>query len=134
MSGPGFAHFLCHCKNCRHFNAASPVAVVGYPDNGQAVKVLEGEEFIKAAKRTAEQEKMNSSEGFSRNFCCQCGSGLWNKINGKALMVFAGNIEKFPFNTTAHVNYENATLRIKDGVVKYKAFPPPYGSGEVAEE
>ena len=49
--------------------------------------------------------------------------------------VYGALLQGFKFNPTAHVNYENAILRIKDGLPKFKDFPTEFGgSGAMLDE
>ena len=49
--------------------------------------------------------------------------------------VYAAVIPDFPFRPAVHVNYQEATLRILDGLPKLKDFPAEMGgSGETLPE
>ena len=49
--------------------------------------------------------------------------------------VYAAVIPEFPFEAGVHVNYQEAVLRIKDGVTKMKDMPAEMGgSGETVAE
>ncbi|NCX54985.1 MAG: GFA family protein, partial [Rhodobacterales bacterium] len=49
--------------------------------------------------------------------------------------VYGALIQNFSFTPTAHINYGNSILKIKDGLPKFKDFPSDFGgSGELLEE
>ena len=49
--------------------------------------------------------------------------------------VYGALVQNSSFTPTAHINYGNSILKIKDGLPKFKDFPSDFGgSGELLEE
>ena len=50
-------------------------------------------------------------------------------------MLFSGVSRNFDFKPAHHVNYENRTVSVKDGLPKFKDFPNEFnGTGEILPE
>jgi hypothetical protein len=92
-----------------------------------AVKITRGADNIGSYNRTP-----NSS----RKWCKICGGHIFSDHPGMGLIdVYAAVIPDFPFRPAVHVNYQEATLRIRDGLPKLKDFPAEMGgSGETLPE
>lgn len=64
VEGEPFTHALCHCSDCRRHAGAPMVGWTMYPQN--ALKVTQGETKV-----------YESSENGRRQFCPNCGTGLF---------------------------------------------------------
>jgi len=117
----------CHCNRCRSFTGAPVNAVALWPR--AAVRVVEGADAVRPS-RTAQ-----GSEG-GRTFCGQCGGALGCDLLAIGMVdIFAGLVPALEFAPTMHLNYENAVLRIADGLPKLRDMPERSGgSGEVLPE
>lgn len=124
-TGAPFAMGFCHCKDCRAWSAAPVNAfTLWQPD---AVEVTQGEDSLVTYKHT---------EASHRKSCAKCGGHLLtDHPPGNFVDVYAAVLPGLEFEPALHVNYESATLRIRDGLPKLKDFPAEMGgSGETLPE
>jgi len=115
----------CHCESCRHWSAGPVNAFTLWkPD---AVRVTQGADEIATYEKTAKSR---------RKWCKRCGGHLFTEHPDWQLTdVYAAVIPGFPFEAGVHVHYQEAVLRIHDGVQKQKDLPKEMGgSGEVIAE
>lgn len=124
-TGAPFAMGYCHCKDCQAW-AAAPVNAftLWQPD---AVKVTKGNEYLSG---------YNKTENSTRQYCTKCGGHVMtHHPNAEFTDVYAAILPGLAFEPAVHVNYESATLRVKDGLPKMKDFPAEMGgSGETLPE
>jgi hypothetical protein len=114
----------CHCANCRRYSGA-PVAsfTLWKPEN---VKITKGEQFL---------GKFKNSEISNRRYCTKCGTHVMIDHPTLGLTDTRTPIPGIAFKPTAHLNYEETVLRIRDGLPKLKDFPKEFGgSGQVLPE
>jgi len=115
----------CHCESCRHWSAG-PVNAFSLwkPD---AVKVTKGADGIAGYSKTPRSH---------RKWCKACGGHLFTEHpHWELIDVYAALIPDLPFEPGVHVNYQEAVLRIHDGVPKQKDLPKEMGgSGELLAE
>ncbi|SDZ77521.1 GFA family protein [Microbulbifer marinus] len=125
VSGEPAAMGYCHCESCRHWSAGPVNAFSLWQP--EAVKVTEGEDKIGTYHKTP-----NSY----RKWCQNCGGHIFSEHPGMGLTdVYAAVIPDLPFEPSVHVNYQEAKLRIRDGLPKLKDFPKEMGgSGITLEE
>jgi hypothetical protein len=125
VSGEPAAMGYCHCESCRHWSAGPVNAFTLWQP--AAVKITRGADNIGSYNRTP-----NSS----RKWCKICGGHIFSDHPGMGLIdVYAAVIPDFPFRPAVHVNYQEATLRVRDGLPKLKDFPAEMGgSGETLPE
>ena len=126
VNGEALAMLVCHCKVCRSWSA-SPLngATLFKPEQ---VKITHGESFVNV---------FSLSKGHDRKWCKKCGGHLLtdHRYTYGVIDVYASILDNFLFKPTAHLNYENKILAIKDGLPKFKDFPENFGgSGELLEE
>lgn len=125
VTGEPVAMGYCHCESCRHWSA-SPVNsyTLWRPD---AVKITKGGDNIGTYNKTPTS---------FRKWCKSCGGHVFTEIPSLGLTdVFASVIPGFPFRPARHVNYQEAVLRIRDGLPKFRDFPGEAGgSGELMPE
>jgi len=125
VTGKPEAMGYCHCESCRHWSA-SPVNAftLWKPD---AVRVTRG------ANEISTYHKSPTSH---RKWCRRCGGHLFTEHPHWELTdVYAALLPGLPFEPGVHVNYQEAVLRIHDGLQKQKDLPREMGgSGEVIAE
>lgn len=115
----------CHCESCRHWSA-SPVNAftLWKPD---AVSIQQGSDNIGTYNKTPES---------SRKWCKTCGGHLFTEHPSMGLTdVYAAVIPELAYQPGVHVHYQEAVLRIQDGLPKQKDVPSEMGGSgvEVAE-
>ena len=125
VSGSPEAMGFCHCESCRHWSAGPVNAFTLWKP--EAVQVTRGADNIGS---------YNQSPNSYRKWCKTCGGHVFTDHPGMGLIdVYAAVIPQFPFRPAVHVNYQEATLRIRDGLPKLKDFPAEMGgSGETLPE
>ena len=124
-SGEPFEMGYCHCEACRKYSGGPVNAFTLWkPDQ---VKITQGEQFL---------GKFKSSEMSVRRYCTKCGGNVmvdhpvWGIID-----IPAGVLPTLAFKPTAHLNYEDTVLPMKDGLRKLKDFPAEIGgSGQTMPE
>ena len=125
VSGEPVGTGYCHCTSCRHWSAGPLNAFTLWkPD---AVRVTKG---------AGEIGSYNKTPMSYRKWCKTCGGHLFTEHPHWELTdVYAAIIPDFPFEPGVHVNYQEAVLRIHDGIDKQKDLPKEMGgSGEVIPE
>jgi len=114
---------LCHCESCRRW--------IGSPVHGSAlyesdnVSFVKGEDMLSTFKRTPDT-------GSIRKFCRQCGSPVL--IDHPTINMTDFPVVQIPdldFVPTAHTNYAEKVMSIRDGLPKYKDFMPMVGGSDV---
>ncbi|HTV31850.1 MAG TPA: GFA family protein [Methylocella sp.] len=125
VEGEPAAMGYCHCQSCRSWSASPVNAFVLWKP--EQVKVTKGAEHIGTYRKTLNSE---------RQFCRLCGGHLMTNHPPFSLIdVFSATIPDFPFRPQLHVNYAEAVLQIRDGLLKLKDFPAEMGgSGETLPE
>jgi len=125
VTGEPAAMGYCHCESCRSWSAAPVNAFTLWkPD---AVKVTRGAEHIGTYNKTPRS---------SRKWCKTCGGHLFTDHPHWGLIdVYAGVIPQFPYRAAVHVNYQETTLHLFDGLPKMKDLPKEMGgSGALLAE
>jgi hypothetical protein len=125
VTGAPAAAGYCHCESCRHWSAGPVNAFTLWkPD---AVQVTRGASQIASYQKTPKSH---------RKWCRACGGHLFTEHPHWELTdVYAALIPDFPFEAGVHVNYQEAVLRVRDGIPKQKDLPKEMGgSGEVVPE
>jgi hypothetical protein len=115
----------CHCNSCRSYSGGPLTAFMLWREDN--VKVTKGAEFLGRFSKTEMSE---------RRFCTKCGGHVMAEHPGLGVTsVYAAMIATVPFKPTVHLNYAEAVLPIKDGLLKLKDFPiEAGGSGETMLE
>lgn len=121
VSGTPAAMGYCHCESCRSWSAAPVNAFTLWkPD---AVQVTQGIESIGAYNKTPRS---------IRKWCKACGGHLYTEHPHWALIdVYAASIPEFPYQAGVHVNYQEAKLRMRDGLPKMRDLPKEMGGSGV---
>ena len=111
----------CHCNSCRSYSGAPVTAFTLWKED---VKVTKGAEFLGRFNKV----------GFSdRRFCTRCGGHLMVDHPSLGLTdVHAATIPTVAFKPTAHLNYAQTVLTMKDGLPKLKDFPAEAGGSGAA--
>lgn len=125
VTGAPAAMGYCHCRSCRSWSAG-PVNAFSLwkPDS---VKVLKGKDALGVYNKTPISY---------RKWCKTCGGHVFTEHPTMGLIdVYAATIPDFPFKPALHVNYQEAVLRIQDGLPKQKDMPAEMGgSGQTLPE
>jgi hypothetical protein len=125
VTGAPAAMGYCHCDSCRHWSAGPVNAFTLWkPD---AVNVTKGKENLGTYNKTPHS---------FRKWCKTCGGHVFTEHPGMGLTdVYAAVIKDFRFEPHLHVNYGEATLRVRDGLPKQKDMPKEMGgSGTILPE
>ena len=125
VKGQPEAMGYCHCESCRHWSAGPVNAFTLWKP--EALEVTQGVDKIGT---------YNKTPASYRKWCRSCGGHIFTEHPEMGLIdVYAAVIPEFPFEAGVHVNYQEAVLRIKDGVTKMKDMPVEMGgSGETVAE
>ncbi len=115
----------CHCESCRHWS--------GGPVNAFTLWKPESVQITRGADNIGTYHKTDNSY---RKWCKTCGGHFLSEHPGMGLTdVYASAIPDFDYQAAVHVNYQETTLRIKDGLPKLRDFPAEMGgSGDVLPE
>jgi hypothetical protein len=115
----------CHCGSCRSWSGAPLVAFVLW--RADAVRVVRG---------AAQLGAFNKSGWSNRSFCTRCGGHLMTEHPTLGFTdVAAAVLPTLDFRPMVHLNYAEAVLPVRDGLLKLKDFPSAAGgSGEVVLE
>ena len=115
----------CHCRSCRSWS--------GGPVNAFSLWKPEAVTVTGGAESIATFQKTDMSQ---RKYCAKCGGHLMTNHPTLGLVdVFAATLPDMPFQPSAHVNYQETVLPMKDGLPKLKDFPADFGgSGDLMEE
>lgn len=124
VSGEPAAMGYCHCQSCRHWSAGPVNTFSLWPP--AAVTVTCGAEHIGSYNKTPQSK---------RQWCKQCGGHLFTEHPGMGLIdVYAALIPQLSFKPGVHVHYQEAVLRIKDGLPKWQDLPVEMGGSGVSLE
>lgn len=124
-SGAPLEMGYCHCASCRAYSGA-PVSTftIWKPEQ---VRVTRGAELL---------GRYNKGPISHRRFCTKCGGHVMVDHPTLGLAdIHAATLPTLAFKPTAHLNYAEAVLPMKDGLPKLKDFPKEVGgSGELVPE
>lgn len=115
----------CHCSSCRLHAGAPLVAFTLW--RSECVVIVRGNEFLGGFAKT---------EMSHRRFCMRCGGKVMTEHPGMGVTdVPAAVLATLDFVPTVHLNYAEAVLRVRDGLLKLRDFPAHAGGSgiEVAE-
>jgi hypothetical protein len=125
VTGEPAAQGFCHCESCRSMAGAPVRGFTLWP--ADAVTVTRGEAQLKG---------YNKTDFSDRRHCVNCGGQvlIFHPSIGMT-DVHSETLRGFDFQPTLHVNYQERTLPIRDGLPKLKDFPAELGgSGETLPE
>lgn len=124
VSGKPVAMGYCHCGSCRHWSAAPVNAFSLWKP--ETVKVTQGADLIGTYSKTPWSY---------RKWCKTCGGHIFTEHPTMGLTdVYAAVIPDLPYKAGVHVHYQEAVLRIRDGVPKLKDIPKEMGGSGVSIE
>jgi hypothetical protein len=125
VTGKPEAMGYCHCESCRQWSAGPINAFSLWKP--AALRVTKGADEISAYHKTPRSH---------RKWCRNCGGHLFTEHPHWDLIdVYAALIPDLPFEPGVHVNYQEAVLRVHDGIQKQKDLPKEMGgSGELVAE
>ena len=125
VTGEPAAMGYCHCESCRHWSGGPVNAFSLW--NPEAVTITRGADNIGTYNKTPQSD---------RKWCKTCGGHFLTEHPGMGLTdVYASAIPTFPHQPAVHVNYQEKTLGIKDGLPKLRDFPAEMGgSGDLLPE
>lgn len=125
VTGEPAAMGYCHCDSCRRWSAG-PVNAFTLWDPA-AVRVTRGTDQLGSYSKTPQSH---------RKWCKACGGHVLTEHPAMGLTdVYAAVLPDFEFAPGVHVHYQEAVLRIHDGVPKLKDVPAEMGgSGESIAE
>lgn len=122
VSGTPAAMGYCHCESCRTWSAG-PVNAFTLWQPG-AVRVTRGADNIGSFNKTPRS---------TRKWCKTCGGHLFTEHPHWGLVdVYAAIIPGFPYEPGVHVNYQEAKLRLHDGLPKLKDLPKEMGGSGIS--
>ena len=121
VTGEPAAMGYCHCESCRRWSAAPVNAFTLWKP--ESVRVTQGADQIGTFNKTPQSH---------RKWCRTCGGHLFTEHPGMGLIdVYAAVVPDLPYQAGVHVNYQEATLRIKDGLPKVQDVPTAMGGSGV---
>ncbi len=125
VSGEPVAMGYCHCQSCRQWSAGPVNAFSLWKP--EALSVTRGADNI---------DCYNKTPGSSRKWCKRCGGHLFTEHPGMGLVDFyAALLPQLAYVPTLHVHYQEAVLRVRDGLPKQRDLPEAMGgSGEIMAE
>ncbi|MDX1296977.1 MAG: GFA family protein [Pseudomonas sp.] len=122
VSGEPAAMGYCHCESCRQWSAGPVNAFTLWPP--QALEITQGAEHIGHYNKTAQSK---------RQWCQRCGGHLFTEHPGMDLIdVYAALLPQLPFSPELHVHYQEAMLRITDGLPKWQDVPKEMGGSGIS--
>jgi hypothetical protein len=117
VTGEPAAMGYCHCESCRSWSAGPVNAFTLWKP--ETVHVTQGADSIGTYNKTPQSY---------RKWCKKCGGHVFTEHPTMGLTdVYAAVIAGFPYKAGVHVNYQEAVLRVHDGVPKLKDVPQEMG-------
>jgi hypothetical protein len=125
VTGEPAAQGYCHCESCRSMAAAPVRGFTLWP--ADSVRITRGEDQLKG---------YNKTDFSDRRHCANCGGQvLIDHPSIGMIDVHSETIRSFEFRPAVHLNYQERTLPVRDGLPKLKDFPAELGgSGETLPE
>jgi hypothetical protein len=125
VSGEPVAMGYCHCQSCRQWSAGPVNAFSLWPP-----------EALSVTRRADNIDCYNKTPGSSRKWCKRCGGHLFTDHPGMGLVdVYAALLPQLAYVPALHVHYQEAVLRVRDGLPKQRDLPEAMGgSGEIMAE
>jgi hypothetical protein len=125
VTGEAVAMGYCHCESCRHWSAGPLNAFTLWKP--EALRITDGAQHVATYQKTPRS---------LRRWCQICGGHLFCEHPHWGLIdVYAPLLRDLPFQPAVHVNYQEAFLRVQDGIPKVRDFPAEMGgSGEILPE
>jgi hypothetical protein len=122
VTGDPAAMGYCHCESCRRWSAGPVNAFTLWPP--AAVQVTKGADLLGSYSKNPQS---------IRKWCTACGGHVLTDHPTMGLTdVYAAVIPDFPYKPGVHVHYQEAVLRIPDGVPKLKDVPTEMGGSGIS--
>lgn len=122
VTGEPAATGYCHCESCRRWSAGPVNAFTLWPP--AAVQITQGAELLGSYSKTPQSH---------RKWCKACGGHVLTEHPMMGLTdVYAAVIPDFSYQPAVHVHYQEAVLRIHDGVPKLKDVPKELGGSGIS--
>ena len=120
VSGSPAAQGYCHCQSCRSISGAPIRGFTVWPKD--SVRITGGEEQLKGFSKT---------DFSDRRHCANCGGQvlIYHPTIGMT-DVHSEVIPEFDFQPGLHLNYQERTLPIRDGLPKFRDFPAAFGGSD----
>jgi hypothetical protein len=120
VTGEAAVQGYCHCESCRSMAAAPVRGLTLFP--AEAVRVTKGEAQLKGYSKT---------DFSDRRHCANCGGQvlIYHPSIGMT-DVHSETLKGFDFRPALHVNYQERTLPVRDGLPKFKDFPAGFGGSD----
>lgn len=125
VTGEPAGQGYCHCESCRSMAGAPVRGFTLWPQDN--VRVTRGKDQLKG---------YNKTDFSDRRHCAKCGGQvlIYHPSIGMT-DVHSETLSDFDFQPALHVNYQERTLPVRDGLPKMKDFPAELGgSGETIPE
>ena len=120
VTGEAAVQGYCHCDSCRTMAGAPIRGFTLFP--ADAVRVTRGEDQLKGYSKT---------DFSDRRHCANCGGQvLINHPSIGMVDVHSEMLKGFNFTPGLHVNYQERSLSIRDGLPKFKDFPAGFGGSD----
>lgn len=117
VTGNAEAMGYCHCESCRRWSASPVNAFTLWKP--ETISIHHGADNIGTYNKTPES---------ARQWCKTCGGHLFCDHPSMGLTdVYAAVIPEFPYQAGVHVNYQEAVLKVRDGLPKLKDLPSEMG-------
>ena len=125
VKGEPEAMGYCHCGSCRSWSAGPLNAFSLWKP--ASVQVTKGKDNLGVYNKTPISY---------RSWCKTCGGHVLTDHPTMSLVdVYAATIPDLPFKPALHVHYQEAVLRVRDGLPKMKDLPAEMGgSGQSMAE
>ena len=122
VNGEPEAMGYCHCDSCRHWSAGPINAFTLWKP--EAVRIIRGEDNIGSYNKTPQSH---------RKWCRTCGGHILTEHPELGLTdVYAAILPELRFTPGIHVHYQEAVLRIHDGLQKFRDLPGDIGGSGVS--
>ncbi len=122
VSGAPAGMGYCHCESCRRWSAGPVNAFTLWKP--EAVRITHGAQSIASYSKTPNSQ---------RKWCRKCGGHVFTEHPAMGLTdVYAAAIPDLPFEPGVHVHYQEAVLRIHDGLAKMKDVPAEMGGSGIS--
>jgi hypothetical protein len=124
-SGEPLEAGYCHCNSCRLHSGAPLVAFTLW--KSECVVIVQGKEILGGFAKT---------EMIYRRFCMRCAGTVMTEHAGMGCTdIPAAVLSTLRFVPTVHLNYAEAVLPVRDGLLKLNDFPSHAGgSGCIVAE
>lgn len=127
IDGTPTVQVYCHCESCRAWSGQPVTACVLFEHDD--VHFVQGLDHVHRFSKKGDPEEGKFS-------CTRCGGSIGTFIpRTRQFDIFAGLLKDFTFQPTAHINYGEGVLHVRDGLPKFRDMPARAGgSGALMDE